>query len=122
MAGTSLIVEFYGYRPRLASSSIRKYLEAAFQEFRTHGGATSGSSHTLMGIEVRSYNASNTYLSIFPSENMTWGMWYDVISAMRVFQSRMLSNPRQTSFVLLHIGRADYLGYGSLTREWWMEG
>lgn len=91
-------------------------------EFLTHGGATSISSHTLMGTEVRICNASNTYLSIVPSENMTWGMWYDVISAMRVFQSRMLSNPRQTSFVLLHIRRADYLGYGRLTREWWMEG
>lgn len=77
-----------------------------------HDGVDIPRRDRLMGTDVRVYNSGDTFLYIYPSENMTWGLLDDLQMDLRNFQMHKLDNPRQTSFILLE-GGID-VGHGAI--------
>lgn len=68
-----------------------------------------------MGTEVRVYKSSNTYLYLYPGDDMTWGLLNDLQMDIRYFQVQKLDTPRQTSFILLKEGVEGDVGYGTVS-------
>lgn len=69
----------------------------------------------LIGTDVRIYKSGNTYLYVYPGEQMTWGLLDDFQMDMRHFQLRILDVPRQTSFILLKEGVEGDVGHGIIS-------
>ena len=68
-----------------------------------------------MGTEVRIYKSSDTYLYVYPGEQMTWGLLDDLQMDLRHFQVHKLDTPRQTSFILLKERVKGKVGHGIIS-------
>lgn len=112
---SSLTVEFYAYGPLLEYSKILSCCRKALADCREHGGLDLPGRDRLMGTDVRIYNSSDTYLYLYPGEEMTWGLLGDFEMDMRRFQEYILDTPRQTSFILLKAGLHGDVGHGIIS-------
>lgn len=65
-----------------------------------------------MGMNLRRYSTGDTYLYVYPDEEMTWGVLCELEQDMRWFQEYILDFPRQTSFFLLKEGVEGHIGHG----------
>lgn len=110
-----MTVEFYAYGPPLVYSSVVACCSKALVDCTNHGGFDLPGRDQSMGTDVRIYKFSDTYMYLYPSEHMTWGMLGDLQMDIRHFQVHKLDTPRQTSFILLKEGVEGDVGHGILS-------
>ncbi|KAL9077365.1 MAG: hypothetical protein Q9161_000210 [Pseudevernia consocians] len=84
---TSLLLKFHNYGPRLPLNPIYRTLQTAVEDVRLHisHDPATGNVPMLPVFPGYVYGAGDVRLLLRPQKVMTWGMWGDTLTGLRLF-------------------------------------
>ena len=104
------MIEFYAYRQEFTTDDPSKCSDQALDDIMKHRR----DQMLPVGSGPYVYSSHDTYLVMFPREELTWQMW---TSALGGIDLMLEANNVEFQFIIIHDGIEGDVGYGAVSND-----